>query len=300
MLARSRDRELHTQSGIALVETDRQKVATELQRIQGQFAAIARVLERPARVAVYSPAARSAVDRLESLAQTNSPVTLLSAPGIDTIAWAALVHLASPRNTGVMVVVDGGSVTEHDIGKWTDRATSPITAAAGGTLVLVDGHLLPALVQMRIASSIREDFGLVAILPKTVDSLAADGRLVEVLADQLGARAVALPEISARPEDLSLLILDKLTRMGPRIHGSALGIDQHAMVALVEYNFPGNDVELEALLLRAVLAAPARAKVITLRELEAAGFTPPPGSVRRIRRTGPTVEARRKRSGKTS
>jgi len=300
MLVRSRERELLAHGGIAELESEKQKIATELARIQHQFAAIAQVLERPARVAVYSPAARSAVDRLESLAQTNSPVTLLSAPGIDVVAWAALVHLASPRKTGVMVVVDGGSVSEHDVNKWQDRTTSPITAAAGGTLVLVDGHLLPALVQMRIAASTREDVGLVVVLPKTVDSLAADGKLVETLADRLGARAVALPEISARPEDLALLILDKLTRLGPRIHGSALGIDPHAMAALVEYNFPGNDVELEALLLRAVLATPPGAKVVTLHELEAGGFTPPPGSARRIRRAAPTADGRRKRSGKTS
>jgi transcriptional regulator of acetoin/glycerol metabolism len=300
MLARSRERELLAQSGIAQIESERQKVATELERIQGTFTAIAKVLERPARVALYSPASRAAVQRLETLAQTNSPVTLLSAPGIDVIAWAALVHLASPRKTGVMVVVDGGSAVEHDVGKWHDRATSPMTAAAGGTLVLVDAHLLPALVQMRIASSARDDCSLVAVLPKTVDSLAANGKLVETLADRLGDRAVALPEISARAEDLSLLILDKLTRMGPRIYGSPLGIEPHAMAALVEYNFPGNDVELEALLLRAVLAAPPGAKVVTLRDLEAAGFSPPPGSTRRVRRTVPPADGRRKRGGKTS
>jgi transcriptional regulator of acetoin/glycerol metabolism len=300
MLARSRERELASRGDITNLETDRNKLETELGRIQGQFGAIARLLERPARVAVYSPAARAAVQRLETLAERNTAVTLLSAPGIDILAWSALVHLASPRKTGVMVVVDGGNKAEHDVNKWHDRATSPVTAAAGGTLVLIDAHLLPPLVQMRIASTPQNDFGLVVVLPGTVDSLAANGKLVEVLADRLGDRAVALPELSSRAEDLSLLILDKLTRMGQRIRQAPLGIDPHAMAALVEHNFPGNDAELEALLLRAVLATPQGARAVTLRELEAVGFSLPPGSARRPRRTGATVEARRKRSAKTS
>ncbi|MBK9266626.1 MAG: hypothetical protein IPM54_43425 [Polyangiaceae bacterium] len=300
MLARSRERELSAQSGVTQVELDRQKLERELGRIQGQFLAIAQLLERPARVAVYSPAARAAVQRLEWLAQTNDAVTLVSAPGIDVVAWAALVHLASPRKMGVMVVIDGGNAAEHDVAKWQDRVTNPMTAAAGGTLVLVDAHLLPALVQMRIASAARDDFGLVVVLPGTVDSLAANGKLVEVFADRLGDRAVALPEISARAEDLSLLILDKLTRLGQRIRGAPLGIEPHAMAAIVEYNFPGNDVELDALLLRAAMATPADARAVSLRDLEAAGFSPPPGSARRARRTAPAAEGRRKRGAKTS
>ncbi|HRI63848.1 MAG TPA: hypothetical protein PK156_06410, partial [Polyangium sp.] len=299
MLARSRERELLVQNDIVKVDDERQKITLELGRIQGRFTAIAQMLERPARVALYSPASRAAVQRLETLAQTNSPVTLLSAPGIDVIAWAALVHLVSPRKTGVMVVVDGSNAVERDLARWEDRMSNPITMAAGGTLVLVDGHLLPPVVQLRIAAATQNDCGIVAILPKTVDSLAANGQLVEKLADRLGDRAVALPEISARAEDLSLLILDKLTRLGPRIHGSPLGIEPQAMAALIEYNFPGNDLELEALMLRAVLAMPAGAKVVTLTDLEAAGFSPPPGSARRVRRTTTPGEGRRKRATKT-
>lgn len=299
MLARARERELVAQNGITKATTDRTEIAAELARIQGRFVAIARMLERPARVALYSPASRAAVQRLETLAQTNSPVTLLSAPGIDVLAWAALVHLASPRQTGVMVVVDGGNVLDHDVEKWRDPKTSPLALAAGGTLVILDGHLLPTAVQMRLATTTRDDFGLIAVLPRTVDLLAANGTLTEALADRLGDRAVALPEISARAEDLSSLILDKLTRLGPRIHGVPLGIEPHALAALLEYNFPGNDQELEALLLRAVLAVPQGAKVVTVHELEAAGFTPPPGSAKRVRKAAPT-EGRRKRNAKTT
>jgi len=299
MLSRSRERELVSRGDLDRTTVERSGLRVELERIQGQFEAIARTLERPARVALYSPAARAAVQRLEQLGEKNGAVTLLTAPGIDAVAWAALVHLASPRKKGVMVIVDGTNTAEHDVARWQDRERSPITAASGGTLVLLSAQLLPPLVQTRIANIGGDDPGLCVVLPSTVDVLAASGKLVEALADRLGDRAVALPELTQRGEDLSMLVLDVLTRVGQRLRQAPIGIDPHALAALIEHDFPGNDAELEGLLFRAVLAAPADARVITTRELEAAGFSLPPGSARRPRGSG-LSPGRRRRSSKSS
>ena len=109
MLTRSRERELVSRGDFERTHDERETLRAELARIEGQFQAIAQALAQRARVAVYSPAAQAAVQRLETLAGERSIVTLLSAPGIDAVAWAALVHLASPRKRGVMVIVDGAS-----------------------------------------------------------------------------------------------------------------------------------------------------------------------------------------------
>ena len=299
MLSRSRERELVARGDRDRIEAERTRVGTELGRVEGQFEAIARSFERRARVAIYSPAAQAAVQRLEQLAALDVPVTLLTSPGIDAVAWAALVHLASARKKGVMVIVDGADPAEHDAARWQDRAASPLALAAGGTLVLLDAHVLPELVQMRIASGLPADVGLVVALPGTADSLAASGKLTEALADRLGDRAVALPALASRGEDLSLLVLEALTRIGKRLRQAPLGIDPRALAALVDHDFPGNDAELEGILFRAALVAPADARAVTLRELEAAGFSVPPGSERRARGTGPLPQPRRKRSSKT-
>lgn len=300
MLSRSRERELVARDDLDKLEAERARLATELGRIEGQFEAVAKGFEQRARVALYSPAAQAAVQRLEQLAAADVPVTLLTSPGIDAVAWAALVHLASARKKGVMVIVDGTSPAEHDPAKWQDRVGSPLALAAGGTLVLLDAHVLPELVQMRIASGLPSDVGLVVALPGTVDSLAASGKLSEALADRLGDRSVALPALASRGEDLSLLVLDTLTRIGKRLRQAPLGIEPRALAALVDHEFPGNDAELEAILFRAALATPPEARALTVRELEAAGFSPPPGSERRARGTGPLPQPRRKRSSKTT
>ncbi len=299
MLSRSRERELVSRDDRERLEAERARLVTELGRIEGQFEAIARTLEQRARVAIYSPAAQAAVQRLEQLAAANVPVTLLTSPGIDAVAWAALVHLASARKKGVMVIVDGANPGEHDASKWQDRVASPLAMASGGTLVILDAHVLPELVQMRIASGLPSDVGLVVALPGTVDSLAAGGRLVEPLADRLGDRSVALPALASRGEDLSMLVLEALTRIGKRVRQAPLGIEPHALAALIDHDFPGNDAELEGILFRAAIAAPPDARAVTLRELEVAGFSPAPGSERRARGTGPLPQGRRKRTLKT-
>ena len=125
---------------------------------------------------------------------------------------------------------------------------------------MLDAQSLPELVQTRIAKASLEGVGLVVTLPGTVDSLAASGKLCETLADRLGDRSVALPTLASRGEDISLLVREALGRIGQRLRQSPFGIEPHALAALVEYEFPGNDAELEGILLRAALAAPANAR----------------------------------------
>jgi transcriptional regulator of acetoin/glycerol metabolism len=96
--------------------------------------------------------------------------------------------------------------------------------------------------------------------------------LSERLADQLGDRAVALPDLASRAEDLRALSLDYLIRIGMRIRGRPLGLDLPALALLGEHLWPGNDAELYAVLLRAALVA--EGDVVGARELQAIGFAP--------------------------
>lgn len=299
MLSRSRERELVSRGDYERTDGERQNLRAELARIEGQFQAIAEGMAKRVRVGIYSPAAQAAVQRLETLAKEQPIITLVSAPGVDVLAWSALVHLASPRHRGVMVVVDGTSPSEHDVARWQDAERSPLHAALGGTLVVLDAQSLPKLVQQRLASAKLESVGLVVALPGTVDTLAGAGSLIEPLADRLGDRSVALPTLASRGEDISLLVLSALTRIGQRLRQEPFGIEPQALAALVEYEFPGNDAELEGILLRAALVAPAGARAITLHDLESSGFTPPPDSTRRPRKTGPIPVQRRRKSNKT-
>ena len=202
-LARSRARELSSRERAEVEGAEAVRLAGVLDHQAGRLRAIAEMLARPARVAAYSPAARVAIETLERIGEAGRPVTLLLGPGLDPIPWAAVAHLASPRRDGALVIVEGvGSRDLHDVATWRDLAVSPLTAARGGTLVLLDAHALPLDVQRYVAVAAGADVGLIVALHTTVDALVGQGRVDEHLADRLGDRAVALPPLAARAEDL--------------------------------------------------------------------------------------------------
>ncbi len=224
-LARSRARELSSRERAEAEGAEAERLAGVLDHQAGRLRAIAEMLARPARVAAYSPAARVAIETLERLGEAGRPVTLLLAPGLDPIPWAAVAHLASPRRDGALVIVEGvGSRDLHDVATWRDLAVSPLTAARGGTLVLLDAHALPLDVQRYVAVAAGADVGLIVALHTTVDALVGQGRVDEHLADRLGDRAVALPPLAARAEDLRGLLLDRLARIGERLRGRPMGL----------------------------------------------------------------------------
>jgi hypothetical protein len=296
MLSRSRQREAEARAEAEGQRVRADEAARSLGAQTSRLQALARALERPARAAAYGPAARTAVEELERLAASARAVTLLAAPGVNVAAWVALVHLASPRGAGVLVLVDGTDPVHHDLARWRDDEASPLRVASGGTLGVLDAHALPGAVQSWLAAATPDDTGLVVSVPATVDSLVATGRFDERLADRIGDRAVALPVLANRGEDLRGLCIDHLARMGVRLSGQPMGIDTPALALLAEHAWPGNDVELEALLLRAARAATGN--VIGVRELSAAGFSPVAaerGPERSARSAGPIPITRRRR-----
>jgi DNA-binding NtrC family response regulator len=210
------------------------------------------------------------VEQLERLGEAGRPIALLSAPGVDAVAWAALAHLASPRRAGPLAVVDGCSPAMHDLAHWRDAEVSPLVAAAGGSLVIIDAHALPVDVQSYLGAALPEDGGIIVSLPATVDTLAASGRLSERLADRLGDRTVALPTLESRSEDLRALSLEHLARIGVRLGRQPLGLAPRALATLLEHTWPGNDAELYATLLRAALVT--EGDVIGLKDLGRSGF----------------------------
>src|SRR5262249_30703830 len=115
----------------------------------------------------------------------------------------------------------------------------------------------------------------------------------------IGDRAVALPVLAARPEDLRALCLDQLSRLGLALYERPLGLDTHGLARLSEHTWPGNDAELASVLLQAALVA--RGEVVGTTELEAIGFVPlgraqERASERPQKGAGPIPMTRRKRS----
>jgi hypothetical protein len=282
-LARSRERELAAVGRADQMDDERQRLEHIILRESGRHEHAADRAARRLRSTVYSPAARLASDHLERLGRLNVPVSLVTPPGVDTLGWIALVHLASPRAKGPLIVVDATSGAEHDPDRWQDPERSPLKLADGGTLAIVDLPALPISLQDHIARTFSRlasaparssilSAGLIATLNAPAGELLEKGRLSQNLLRWLGDTAVAIPALRERAEDMRALILDALSRSGLSTRGEPMGVDPGALRLLTEHTWPGNDFELSGVLMRA--ARVAAGPVVTSADLAAIAFTP--------------------------
>jgi DNA-binding NtrC family response regulator len=234
---------------------------------------------------------------IERAARTRAPLVLLAPPGVPAEAYAASAHLRSERRDGPFLLVDGADPREHPMTHWLDQVTSPLLLAHGGTLVILDLPALPGDVQRLLARFLVDpashdwraawldapaslDVFLIASVRETVDTLVVRDRLAEELANELGDRALPLPSLAARPEDLRSIALDHLTRLGLALRGEPVGLGDDALALLVEQPWPLNDLELERLIYQALL----RCKGPVLRAEDVALLLPSEGTSPRSRR----------------
>lgn len=267
-LARSRAREIDAENAMARAESRVAALELRLASEALRQRALLEQLARPLSAARYSGAMQAALVEVERLAARGDPMALVAPAGVDVLAWACHVHLASARRDGALVVVDATNSQEQPLARWSDADASPLDMARGGTLLLLDAHALDLDTQRYLARAHPKDVGLVVVLPSTLGELERNGRLDPHLADLVAPREVKLPGLAQRPDDLRALALYELVRIGYTLRGKPMGLSVRAQALLNERDWPGNDAELRAVLIRA--AARTEGDVIDAEDLLAA------------------------------
>jgi hypothetical protein len=277
-LSRARERETIAQERLGTLEADRERLERALESRAGRHRAAAERLAQRARGAAYASASRTALDALERAGRTAAGLGLITPPGVDATGWAAHAHLASDRAGGPFVVSDAALPAEQEVERWNDPEKSPARLADGGTLLLLDVDALPFEIQEHVARTItaRRDAesallapGLVVSSHASIETLAELGKIVPALRDAISVE-IALPALVDRAEDLRALVMSALARESARVGREPLGVDAGALRVLVEHTWPGNEIELEAVLLRAVRVAGG--KTVTAADLAKVGF----------------------------
>lgn len=223
----------------------------------------------------YGPAMRGVVARLEEIAPLDAPVVLSAEPGVAVAPLVRLLHDKSPRRTGPIVIADCANVRPEDaeLALFGDdlRHGTPgwLRLAAGGTLLLERATALGTEVLRELDEAIatRNARSAVGGTPYAIDVRVVLGlhddpsALVERssmdagLAERVSALRVHVPPLRERPEDLGSLVLFAIDR-ACRASGSAtLGIAEDALAELASHDWPGNELELFALVERAVRRA---------------------------------------------
>lgn len=280
--ARSRERELATRAKVTELEQETARLHTALLSTGARQRHFVERYAQRLEPQVYSATSRAAYLEVERLAKQCREVTFVLPPGVDALSWASHFHLSSPRHLGPFVVFDAASGTfEHEV--WDDPVRGPLALAETGTWVLMNPQSLSPAQQEALSS--------VLVRWKATQVIESSTPMAYVLALHAGRDAspeeelpigsplqaffpiesrVHIAPLAQRPEDLRAAVQERLARLGTVYCGRALGIEPNALVDLLEYDFPLNDLELESTLTALVLVA--EGDRVRTAELERIGF----------------------------
>jgi DNA-binding NtrC family response regulator len=224
-----------------------------------------------------SPALRRALSVATQAAPSSANVLVLGQSGTGKELIARHIHENSGRKGEFIAVnlsalpesIVEGEIFGHERGAFTGataRREGRIAQARGGTLFLDEiGELAPH-VQVKLLRVLQEgeyeplggrteraDFRLIAATNRDLTKEVAESRFREDLFYRLNVIAITCPPLSARVEDIPLLV-DHFVEVYSKKNGRpAMRVTREALDRLCGYHWPGNVRELENVIERAVV-----------------------------------------------
>lgn len=219
---------------------------------------------------------RSLKAAIRDAAGSSAPVLVTGETGTGKGVVARLIHRLSER-AGILVHVNCAALPAtlleselfgHARGAFTGALKSrkgKFLLADQGTLFLDEVGTLPLDLQAKILHAlddgrftpvgadapVRSSARIIAATNEDLDTALAEGRFRSDLYWRLNVVRLALPPLSARPDDIPLLATHILRRLSP---DRSIDLEPAAVAALAGRPWPGNVRELENVLHRAVLS----------------------------------------------
>ena len=197
-----------------------------------------------------SPQMQAAIDEVERVAQTDSPIVLIGEQGTGKQALARLVHAMSRRAGKVLVALRCGSMEPEQLER-------ELAHAEGGTLLISQlERLEPARCDKLVGELVQRRADVRVLFSIDVDQAGHDAanQLAETLRATFEATLISMPALRDRQQDMPLLV-EHFAELANRRLGRR--INAHSLVsALKQYPWPGNLTELEARISQYVTEAP--------------------------------------------
>jgi formate hydrogenlyase transcriptional activator len=239
-----------------------------------------------------SPRLLEMLERVASVAATDSTVLITGETGTGKELLARAIHAGSRRAKRAMVKVNCAALPEglvaselfgHERGAFTgalERRRGRFELANGGTLFLDEVGELPPPVQVALlrvlqerefervggSETLRTDARVVAATNRNLEEAAREGKFRSDLFFRLNVFPIRVPALRERAEDIPILAEYWMSRHSRTVGKTIRGIDESAMAALCAYPWPGNIRELQNVVERAVILA--RGNVLGLGDFE--------------------------------
>ncbi|CAN5250349.1 hypothetical protein BH18ACI2_BH18ACI2_05540 [soil metagenome] len=273
----------------ALVEGIADQIGTALERDQlsAEVMRLRSVLhERHAedRIIGQTPAIRRAIELALSVADTQTSVLIGGESGTGKELLANLIHYNSQRTARPYIKLNCGAIPEtlletelfgHEKGAFTDaraRRRGKFEEADGGTLFLDEIGEMSLQAQVRLLRVLQDgeltrvggnevlkmDVRVIAATNIDLERAIEQGTFRRDLFYRLSVFPVRLPPLRERRGDIHPLVIHFLEHYKQNTGRFVPGIAKDALLALIDYDWPGNIRELENAIERAVIIASSR------------------------------------------
>ena len=232
-----------------------------------------------------SPVMREVYEITRQVAATSATVLLTGETGTGKELIARALHELSPRATGPFIRVNCGALSDslleselfgHVKGAFTGAHRDRIgrfEMAHSGTLFLDEIGDISLETQVKLlrvlqtrsfepvggTRTIDVDVRLITATHQDLKALIKLGRFREDLYYRLNVIAIELPGLAERREDIVELAIHFLKRSSNRLGKTFTDIEEPAVAALLNYDWPGNIRELENAIERATVLAEGEA-----------------------------------------
>jgi transcriptional regulator with GAF, ATPase, and Fis domain len=228
-----------------------------------------------------SPALEGVLETARKVAASDATVLLRGESGTGKELLARTIHDNSPRRDGPLIAVHCAALAPgvleselfgHVRGAFTGATSDKrgrFELAHGGTLFLDEIGDIPLETQVKLLRALQErevepvggvgpikvDVRVIAATHRPLEQLIATGKFREDLYYRLNVVSLSLPALRERKDDLHELAACFLKRASSRLGKRVDDIDEAALDALLNYDWPGNIRELENVIERAVVLA---------------------------------------------
>ena len=217
-----------------------------------------------------SQAVRILRDSVGAAARSTSPVMLCGPPGVGRMFLANLIASLRPAGEAPVRVFqarseDDAALRVELFGPATDEERESLGERSRGAVVVVrDVHLMAPGLQRELAAAVTGDLESVYgpavrwIVTTGEDAMAMlnEGVLDVTLFRLFDRHIIRVPFLADRREDLPLLIVRLLERVGAEQGKEIRGIELETLNSVLDYNFDGQMTELLGELRRLVSATP--------------------------------------------
>ena len=231
--------------------------------------------DAPANPSIFgeSKAIRDTLRQAQTIAGRIAPVLILAEPGLEVVLLAGQIHQWSGR-TGRFHRIYAPEMTspgeQDDAGKalfsdlFAQRLfVETIRDAQGGTLLIEDIDALPGFAQATIESllaqqsrgAVQSDVRVIASTSQDLNDRIAQGTFRAGLLERLAYTPLVLPPLREREDD-PVEIAERLLAQHPYLAKRIrVRLDEDAISALLDHDWPGNLAELERVVVGAAMQA---------------------------------------------